>query len=261
LVRRWFKALGYGENGRGLTVFDDDVWLVGYPKSGNTWLDFLVASLLAPRVQDVDFFTVEKLVADIYYNNAKQLMALPRSRHLKSHEPFDARYGKVIYIVRDPRDVAVSYYHHCMKLNMLEAEASLSSFVESFAAGGLDQGSWGEHVNGWLEHRRDSADWLLLRYEDMKRDTVAELGRINTFLGLGAPEGRIAEAVGWCSSTNMRKIEQRQHDSHPALRHTRQDIPFVRKAGAGGWKEVLSERDVQQITGRWRSIMQGLGYE
>lgn len=261
LHRLWYKGLGYGENGRGLDVYNDDVWLVGYPKSGNTWLNFLVASLLASRVQDVDFFTVEKLVADIYYNNAKQLQSLPRPRYLKSHETYDARYRRVIYIARDPRDVTVSYYHHFRKQNMLPGDASLSSFVDVFVAGKLGRGAWNRHVDGWLEHREGSADFLLLRYEDMKRDTVAKLGRINGFLGLEASDNRIADAVDWCSSENMRKIEQQQHESHPALRHTRQDIPFVRQANSGGWREVLSEGDVQKIIDSWGPTMQILGYE
>ena len=261
LYRLWYKALGYGENGRALTVYPDDIWLVGYPKSGNTWLDFLVASLRAPNVEDVDFFTVEHLVADIYYNNARQLQLLQRPRYLKSHEPYDARYGRVIYVVRDPRDVAVSYYHHYQKLNMLKGDTSLSSFVDAFVAGDLDHGhDWAEHVSSWLEHKGGAKDMLLVRYEDLKRDTVSMLENINLFLDLHASRSRVAKAVEWCSSSNMRKIEQDQHMAHPSFRKTRRDIPFVRQARSGGWKDVLSSRDVLQITGRWGATMERLGY-
>lgn len=260
MIRSWYRLLGYGCNGRVLDVLPDDVYLVGYPKSGNTWLDFLVASMLAPSCKNVNFLTVEQYVADIYFNSAKQLKALKQPRHLKSHEPYDARYGKVVYIVRDPRDVVVSYYYHHLKLRMIDEQTSISAFVSKFVAGDLDAlGAWGEHVGRWLHHRQDDDAFLLVRYELLKKNTADELSRIASFLGLSIEWERRLDVIQWCSSDHMRSLERQQHD-HPSFKHTRQDIPFVRKAVAGGWQSALNHEDVGLIVDRWGGVMTELGY-
>jgi len=261
VANAWFKLAGHGVNGRDLDVFNDDVWLVGYPKSGNTWLNFLMASLLASRCDDVDYVTIEQWVADIYYNNARKLHKLEHPRHLKSHESYDPRYGKVIYIVRDPRDVVVSYYYHQIKLYMLESEISLSEFVTHFVSGEVDTlGGWGDHIKGWLEHRND-IDFLLVRYEDLKSDAFMEMKRILDFLQLEITDDRIADAIAWCSPENMRRLEQLQQEQHPSMKKARKDIPFIRKAVAGGWKSELTEKDVLAIVNQWGDVMNEIGYE
>src|SRR5881397_1861057 len=92
--------------GRRLTVFPDDVFIVSYPRSGNTWTRFLVGNLVY-QDEPVTFANIESRIPEIYLFPDRVLRSLPRPRMLKSHECFDPRYQRVIYIVRDPRDVVV----------------------------------------------------------------------------------------------------------------------------------------------------------
>src|SRR5215831_8538045 len=73
--------------GRGLTVFPDDIYLVSYPRSGNTWTRFLVGNLLNPD-QPVTFANIEGRIPEIYFGPDRILRHLPRPRVLKSHECF-----------------------------------------------------------------------------------------------------------------------------------------------------------------------------
>src|SRR5437588_5980082 len=127
--------------GRRLTVFPDDVFIVSYPKSGNTWARFLIGNLFHDD-EPVTFANVEERVPSIYVHPDRALRRLPRI--LKSHECFDPRYRRVIYIVRDPRDVAVSYYHHCIKMRWLKDTCSLGEFVPRFMKPevGINFGMW-----------------------------------------------------------------------------------------------------------------------
>jgi len=94
---------------RGLTVYPDDTFLVSFPRSGNTWTRFLVCNLINPD-DPVNFAQLESRIPEIYDVTDRALRAFPRPRIIKSHECFDPRYKKIVYIVRDPRDVLISYY-------------------------------------------------------------------------------------------------------------------------------------------------------
>jgi hypothetical protein len=99
--------LGKDLAGRNLAVYPDDTFLVSFPRSGNTWTRFLMANLAHPGTE-VSFANIERLIPDTASQSSRTLKRTPRPRIIKSHEYFDARYPKVIYIVRDPRDVALS---------------------------------------------------------------------------------------------------------------------------------------------------------
>src|SRR5215470_5689419 len=114
--------------GRGVTIFPDDVFLVSYPRSGNTWTRFLLGNLIYQH-EPVTFSNVESRIPEIYFNPDRAMRRLPRPRILKSHECFQPQYRRVIYIVRDPRDVAVSYYHHNVKARNIPDNYAMNSFI------------------------------------------------------------------------------------------------------------------------------------
>ena len=155
--------------GRGVTVFPDDVFLVSYPRSGNTWTRFLLANLL---FQDslVTFSNIESRIPEIYFNPDRCMRQLQRPRLLKSHESFQPHYPHVIYIVRDPRDVAVSFYHHNVKARNIPDNYPMTSFVPRFIAAEFDHkfGSWRDNVLSWMTLRGASPDFLMIRYEDLR---------------------------------------------------------------------------------------------
>src|SRR5215471_15987144 len=90
--------LGNDIPGRRIYVFPDDTFIVSYPRSGNTWTRFLIASLLHPN-EAVTFSNIDRFIPDITAVPRKILRETPRPRVIKSHEYFDLRYNKVIYIV------------------------------------------------------------------------------------------------------------------------------------------------------------------
>ena len=97
-----------------LTIFDDDIFLVSYPRSGNTWIRFLLGTLITEK--KIDWENMELGIPDIYRNTNKKLLKYNRPRFIKSHHSFDERYSKVVYLVRDVRDVIISYYNFYLKL-------------------------------------------------------------------------------------------------------------------------------------------------
>ena len=253
-------ALGRQAMAEAVTSFDDDVWIVSYPKSGNTWTRFLIANLISGG-ETVDWSNIERWVPDIYYNRDPQLRGLPRPRYFKSHEAYRPSYRRVVCIVRDPRDVAVSYYHFVLKAKMLPDGATIEDFIEKFLEGRLDPyGSWGENVGSWLGARRDTADFIVVRYEDLLANAEAELSRLAEMLGLPTDEGLLRKAVTNSRADRMRELENAQRNEHKFLKSSRADIPFVRAAKSGQWRTELPPEAVLRIESAWGTLMSDLGY-
>ena len=254
-------ALGLRPPGRDLRVFDDDAFIVSYPKSGNTWVRFMVARLLG-RSDPVGFATIEGLVPDIYQNTERQLLAVPRPRILKSHEYFDQRYKRSVYVVRDPRDVLVSYFHYHRKMGRIPQDFALRDYTGQFLAGGLDGfGTWREHVGGWLGARRNRPGFLLVRYEDLSADPAGELRRIAGLLDLPAGDATLEAAVAGASAEAMRESERREADRWRPLRNSRGEGMFVRRAAAGGWRDELPPPLAAEVRAAWGDLMAELGYD
>lgn len=260
-------VLGLDKAGNGLTVFPDDTFIVSYPKSGNTWTRFLIGNLVHPG--GADFSNINRVVPDPGDLSKRYLKHLPRPRILKSHQPFDPRYKRVICIVRDPRDVVLSEYHFDVKRMAVEEGYPMERFVARFVAGDVNHeaGSWGENVGSWMAARlnnknfRSGKNFLLLRYEDMVADPKRELAAIALFLGIAAPPERLEKAVERSSADQMRKLEKSQAHLWSSTRDTRKDRPFVRAAKAGGWRSELPASCVAEIESAWGRLMTELGYE
>jgi sulfotransferase family protein len=254
------RALGLHHPGRNLVVFEDDTFIVSFPKSGNTWARFLIANLLHPE-EPANFGNIDRLIPESEGLTKRQLARVPRPRIMKSHEYFDARFRKVIYIVRDPRDVVVSQFHFFRKRRRIGDDYSIEQFVSRFVAGATsDYGSWSDNVASWLGTRQNSPGFLLLRYEDMVARTAEELTRVASFLGVRTTPDLVAQAVERSSADQMRKLEG-ANATASVTKNMRQDIPFVRSAKAGGWRRDLPEPAVAELEAAWGHLMTYLGYE
>jgi hypothetical protein len=255
--------LGTDRAERNFAVYPDDTFVVSYPRSGNTWTRFLIANLVYPE-KNVGFINIEKLIPDTSSQSNRALKSTPRPRIIKTHEYFDHRYPKVIYIVRDPRDVALSYYDFQRKYRQIDDAYPLERYVEDFVQGRLisiDWGTWAENVSSWIYTRGKSKNFLLLRYEDMMKDTMRELTRIAQFFGIVPEPARLQEVIDRSSADRMRELEKLEADRWVATKNRRKDIPFIRVAKAGGWRTSLPVKSVEQIENAWGDLMTALGYE
>jgi hypothetical protein len=268
LQQAWRVLTGQQIAGRGVTVFPDDVFLVSYPRSGNTWTRFLISNLIY-QDEPTTFANVESRIPEIYFNPDHWMRTLPRPRVIKSHECFQPHYPRNIYIVRDPRDVAVSYYHHNLKAGNIPDGYAMEEFVPRFINGEFDRkwGTWKEHVVSWLTLRQGRKEFLFLRYEDMKKDSVAELVRVAEFLhncnfrNIDYSQEKLQRAIELSTPERMRQMEKEQAGEWVLTKKTRQDKPFVRSATAGGWKSILPAASVAAIESAWGDLMKSLGYE
>lgn len=202
------------------------IWIASYPKSGNTWTRLMLRSYLAgPTAPSValtylmpDFHFLLNRGMTLPMDGSEQLIAkthfLPGVDVLR---PYEALTSKVVYLVRNPRDVLLSAMRH-----LAIAEERKAVFARDFIANSgvsvwahSGWGTWPRHVTEWgsperLRQHFPGTDLLAVRYEDLRSDPVAILGRIVEFLGLGgaAEPERLKRAVENTSLDRMRAAER-----------------------------------------------------
>ena len=262
LTRATKRALGLHMPGRMLDVFPDDTFLVSYPKSGNTWIRFLIANLVYPE-RNPDFTNINQLVPDYEAHSKRSLNRMARPRTLKSHQYFDPRYAKVLYIVREPRDVVLAEYHFGIKQRLHGEDYPLAHYVSRFLANdtGHTYGSWFDHVASWYFTRRDDPGFLLVRYESLHSQPMVEMARIAKFLGAPTEDRKLTFAIEQSTGARMRELEKKQMHVFSSTKDTRRDLPYIRVAKAGGWRTNLPKDSVASIEAAWGSLMKDMGYE
>lgn len=226
-----------------------DVVVASYPRSGKTWLTIMLAELLTD--QRVDLLTADRLTPAVGDHRGAPLIVRGSGRLLKSHESYRGEYRKCIYVVRDVRDVLVSYFNYRKWLS--EYSGELSEFVKLCLAGKVDTyGAWPEHVASWLN--AETSGVFVVRFEDIRRDPTTSLGALMSFLGVDTDPSVLASVADRNSVSHMRtKTESAFGDS-------RSGGGFVREGRTGGWQEHLSAADLALIEQRAGEVMERLGY-
>jgi hypothetical protein len=252
--------LGKDVAGRDMAVFPDDTFIASYPRSGNTWTRFLIANLIHPE-SPVTFANIESVIPDATALSSRAMKRVRRPRLIKSHEYFDPRYNKVIYLVRDPRDVVISFYNFRRKNRWFDDSYPIERYVaERFLKGDMDV-TWGEHVGSWLSTRGRHPGFLLVRYEDLGQGPADQLRRIAQFLELESTPARLALAVERSDRQRLRQLETVEHEQWVTTRGRRMDVPFIGSGKSGAWKEHLPVSASALIEAEWGELMNRLGYE
>jgi hypothetical protein len=241
------------------TVSRRDAFLVSYPKSGNTWLKFMLTYLLSGR--EADFDSDSTVIAEVGSHRATPGVLPGGGRLIKSHEPYSGPqkrfYRKAIYLIRDGRDVAVSYYYTLIRRGLYEGD--FGPFLRLFLGGGVDgYGPWHEHVESWLASPLTrSASLLVLKYEDFLEQPVQNLSAAMEFLGTPVARGRAEETIRIYSAERMR---ERERLSRFHAQQKRTDIMFVRTAGSGDWARTFSAADEEIFARVTGDLLRRLGY-
>jgi Sulfotransferase domain len=259
--RIWVLVCGRSLKRRVLShIRQDDVFIVTYPRSGTTWLGYMLACLLA-RERSEELTLLEssfgRVVPDInneYYGTGSltKYADLKSPRIFRTHARFQIKFPNVVYLVRDPRDVMVSYYHF-LRFTKPHFDISLEHFVltsDSYIY------PWDKHVSGWLcESVRPRR--LIVRYEDFHEHCADVLASVCEFSHINCSREDISKAVECGKFERMREIEERfGMDGQRGSSGER----FVRRGKVGGWRGELDENCRCLIEQRYEKLMERLGY-
>lgn len=226
-------------------VFFPTIHVNEFPKSGGTWLCRMLSDTLGYRFDD-----------NVYRRLGPSIT--------KSH--YAGQIGpKTVIAIRDPRDVAVSYFHHVKAIfaddpfnsksvtyyanNVFKEEASqrenLQLFTKSLQeAPRFPAVTWGQFYERALE-----GSVMVVKYEDLRAETAKTLTEVLTKLDLDPSQYPIDEVA---DSHNIEKILKKRGDDKKAH--------FIRKGKVGNWAEELDPDTVALVEETNREFMERFGY-
>lgn len=262
------------------------IWLASYPKSGNTWMRVLLANLLSGSDQpcNINQLPEEELLISrwrfcddllvepetLYPAELAALRAMQGAfvaRNLqkpfvcKTHDKYQPEItglpaSRSLYIVRDPRDVAISLSHHAS----ISIDEAIGQMLDPTChSNGPMQlryalGDWASHVTGWTAQKDVPVE--VIRYEDLRRDTRAEFALIVRSLGGTATSAEIDCAIGHSSLGEMQRQEA-TYGFRESLPHQER---FFRSGQTGEWRQVLDADQICRIEDAFAPVMKQWGY-
>ncbi len=218
-----------------------DIFIVEFPKSGITFFSFIVSSLLAKKqglTIRPSFFNISQFVIDIYAANHNNYNSLISQRFIKSHEYNKQEYFLVIYLLRNPLDVMVSYYNFLMDTQENNFKLTFSEFIRHKEMGIQ---AWKTHIHGWLD-QNTSQRIIVIKYEDLVHNPEPVLMDLGQLLGYDFPQSDIHAALENASLANMIKSENLYRKNSFSYRMT-----FVGKNGKKIKKDDITQDDLAYL--------------
>lgn len=270
------------------------LWLASYPKSGNTWMRVFLANLILDEPEPLALQRInevcssepnevwfrplvskpvselsEKRIAALRTKAQERAVALNKNvMPMKTHSLCGKDHGfqtistkaaiGVIYIVRDPRDVAISAADHYG----LTIDQAIEMMADHKARGRGKpgntvhelMGSWSDHVRSWTRWKHSPL--MVLRYEDMLADALGQLGAVARKLGITQDEARIRRAVEFSSFKTL----QAQEAETGFIEKSEHSRRFFRAGRAGGWRDKLTAAQAAAIERVHGEQMRRFGY-
>jgi hypothetical protein len=246
-----------------------DVFQASFPRSGSTWLRFMLFEILCG--EEAGFRKIEDRLPEIQWQRGKAGILPNGGRFIKTHEQYRNDYKRAVFLVRDMRDVLLSCFARGLQDGIVELVSSgdFDSFMMSFLKGhALQMGSWHEHTRTWLESpTAKNGNLLLVKYEELRKNPEPMLAQILDFVGVKPNMQIIHKAVEDNSLQQMRAKEDRakKEGEFSILlgphKNTGEEGRFVRKGSVGGWRSQLTEAQLKTIDDFAGEILLRLGYE
>ncbi|XP_062996449.1 sulfotransferase 2B1-like isoform X2 [Elgaria multicarinata webbii] len=194
----------------------------------------------------------------------KIALASPPPRLMASHLPFQLfpksflqSKAKVIYTLRNPKDVLVSYYHHTKFVKSMKDPGTVEEYLEEFLSGNVAFGSWFDHVKSWLEVKGRS-NVFFNSYEEMQQDLRGSVEKICHFLGKELNSQQIDSVVENASFQKMKDNPKSNYTTVSDEHFDHKKGKLLRKGIVGDWKNHLTVAQSERFDRVYQEKMRGV---
>ncbi|KAM9290596.1 sulfotransferase 6B1-like, partial [Gastrophryne carolinensis] len=179
----------------------------------------------------------------------------PSPRLISSHlnyentpKTFFEKKTKILTIIRNPKDTAVSFFHFMNGNPALPTCKSWEQFFEDYITGNVLYGSYFDYLLGWEKHM-DDGNLLVLTFEDMKADPLAEFKKICDFYGLSLTEEQLQQVQEKTSFVSMKEKSSSKDGKMAEV--------FFRKGEIGDWKSLFTEEQSRAVDALYEKHLAG----
>jgi hypothetical protein len=223
-----------------------DQYIVSYPRSGSTWLRTILAGIMDP-IRGFEPEVFNWILPGVSGRRVSRIWKLRDPRIIHSHTTFRRGLPRVVYVVRDGRDVVISFYHYTVTRAGLRVP--FSEWFNLYCKRWYGP-RWHDNVESWLTDGRKQLgkNLLVVKFEELKASPMAHVQEITDFLGLPANLGAVSDALEMASLEQAREREKRE-----AGPIANPDASFYRGGRSGQWQDYMDEpiyRKFMQISGR-----------
>ena len=241
-----------------------DCVIVTCPKSGRTWLRIMLSRLVQKRhglpetavIGTTAFHRANPSLPGIFFTHDSYIGDYTGNRESKA----DYLGKRIVFLVRDPRDIAVSAYFQWKFRTDRQKRALHSSFFEGRDLSVFDfamhpKGSLIKNIdrmNSWHRAQDRLGEMLVVRYEDRRAEPEKWLARVADFTGYSGSQEEIAEAVEFASLENMKKMEREGTFGDKSRRFSSgsqesSDAYKVRRGKIGGYRDYFTDEQLPEI--------------
>ena len=171
----------------------------------------------------------------------------------------------VIHVVRDPRNIVSSVKNHFnhddinKSIDMIKYEHTWTGFKNNDVPQLLS--SWNNHYNSW---KRFPKNYILIKYENLIKDTKSEIERLISFLSpffkITVNENDINSIIKNTSFKNLSELEKNGKFKENSFDKSGQENKFFYLGPKNNWKNILEEKNANLINFYFEKEMKELGY-
>ncbi|MEL7122118.1 MAG: sulfotransferase domain-containing protein [Bacteroidota bacterium] len=232
---------------------DDDIFIVGFPKSGNTWMQSIISGLIyGIDTQYLSDSLAQSIVPDVHARSVYTRFGY--INFFKSHHLPQLNYKNVIYLVRDGRDVMVSYFAYNKNLGI---NITLEEMVKE--GKGIFPSKWHEHVLSWAKNPHN-ARIIVIKYEDLLNSPIATLKSICTFSNIDRTDEQLEKIVNGNTIEQMRKKAKRYNGMGHKNWKGEKAQKFFRKGKIGSHHEEMSTKLIEYFNVEAKEALLLMGY-
>ena len=245
---------------------NDDIFLVSYIKSGNTWLKQIL--LLLTHDGNQPNLTMEEAIPwpefclppcpdPAMEHSYEYFESLPSPRILNfSGWPHLIPEGlpktKYIFLMRNPKDVAVSMYHQFKGRKSISYQGNWNDFFELYLSGRVRYGSWFDFHLHWEKFLSSREQVLYLTYEKLHQNIKKYIRQLAFFL-----EIKVSEQVINKVAIGSRLDEMKKNDKANCnwIKINKNGAPHLRKGIVGDWRNYFTDEQNKRFDRLYRQKM------